>query len=90
MEGDVVSNFRKALIGVKPFAYEGCIRIFHPHQGVLTIHHQDKLQIDFLSPPIIKGVRGEAGLWQFPITNSPIPDGNQPYSTGNTQTDPHT
>ena len=90
MEGDVVPGFSNSLIGVKPFEYSGCIIIFHPQQGGVKIHHQEDVHNDFLSPPIIKGVREEAELWKFTLNNYTIPDGKQHYFTGRTQTDPHT
>ena len=90
MEVDVVPNLSNSLIGFKLFVDAGCISIFHPHQGGVTIHHQDDVHIKKLSPPIIKGVREEAVLWKFPLTNDILPGGYQPYATGHTQNDPHT
>ena len=95
MWGDVVPSFSNLLIGVKPFADAVCISIFYSHQGEVTIHHQEYVHIKFLSPPIIKGVREEAGLWRVPLNNGTIPDGKRQHSTGkdkqlHTQTHKHT
>ena len=62
MEVDVFTTFKNSLIGFKPFSYEGCISIFHPHQGGVTIHHQDKVHIKYLAPSLIKGVREKSGI----------------------------
>ena len=45
MEGNFVLTFHNSLIGTKLFADAGCIRIFHPHQGGFTIHHQNNVHI---------------------------------------------
>ena len=84
-EGDVIPTFRNSMIGVKPFSDAGCISILHTHQGVVTIHHQDDVQINFLAPPIIKGVIEESGLWGVPLTNNTIHNGDLPKATGNEQ-----
>ena len=54
MEDEVVPTFHNYLIAVKPFADARCISIFHPHQGRVTIHHQNDVHIKYLTPPIIK------------------------------------
>ena len=85
MQGKVVTIFNNYLIGVKPFSDVGCISIFHPHQGGVTIHHYSDVQIKYLAPLITKGVREKAGLRQVPLTNNTTHDLGLPNTTGSEQ-----
>ena len=69
-EGDVVPALHNSLIGVKPFADVGCIRIFHPHKGGVSIHQQSDVHNKYLVTPIIKGVKEnqDSGKYLSPTT----------------------
>ena len=78
---DTVPDFGHSLVGIKPFAYAGCISVFHPHDEGVTIHRQEDVRIVFLAPPIVQGPREESGLWSIPFSNKPSTRGDLVYST---------
>ena len=71
MEGDVVPTFINSLIGFKTFADAGCIRIFHPHQGGITIHHQDDFQINIFHPQSSKELERKQGSGEYHPPTTP-------------------
>ena len=81
MEGEAVPTLYNSLIGVKPFAYSGYISIFHPQTVGVKIQHQNDVHTKYLAPPIIKGVRNKALLWQVPLINNTTHDGGLPNTT---------
>ncbi len=72
MEGHVMPSFPHTLIGLGPFAYQGCKIVFD--KTLITVYHPD-------GHPILSGWRDTGGpqLWQFPLTVPPSLPAHLPY-----------